>query len=346
MKQNNSIWKKSLISCAFFLVLVIILFYFLFKENDIKTIYIIIKSMKKSYLFLAFMCMACFSLFEAFCERESLKVFFKKIPFINAYKYALSGFFVSSITPSATGGDPMQLYLMTKDKIPVSKAGLALLIKMLAFQFASIIISLVCFITGYKYFNAALGHLKYFIYLGLFINLLVCVLYFLIIFCKPIINYLVQLVEKFLKKIHYKKTDDFIKKANIQLEEYGKASDYLKQNKMLFVKIFMVTTCQMLLYYSIPYFVYRSLGFNDVSIFKFIQIQAVLFISVSALPFPGAVGVSELTFMKLYNSLFPELILGSAMIITRFINFYFFVFYSGIVVFTLMVKHNMSEKKD
>ena len=345
MKQNNSIWKKSLISALFFLILVVILFYFIFKENDIKTIYLILKSMKKFYLFLAFICMACFSLFEAYCEREALKILYGKIPFINAYKYALAGFFVSSITPSSTGGDPMQLYLMTKDKIPVSKGGLALLIKMLAFQFASICISLICFITGYKYFNLTLGNLKYLIYLGIFVNFLVFVLYFLIIFCKPIINFLVKLVEKFLKKIHYKKTDSFIKKASVQLDEYGKASDYLKENKKVFVKIFAVTICQMLIYYSIPYFVYRSLGFSEVTVFSFIQIQSVLYISVSSLPFPGAVGISELTFMKLYKSLFPELILGSAMIVTRFLNFYFFVFYSGIVVFYLMLKHNMNEKK-
>ena len=41
--------------------------------------------------------------------------------------YALTGFFFSSITPSASGGQPMQLYYMHRDGISASRGVLALM---------------------------------------------------------------------------------------------------------------------------------------------------------------------------------------------------------------------------
>ena len=60
--------------------------------------------------------------------------------------------------------------------------------------------------------------------------------------------------------------------------------------------------------------------------------QAVLFISVSALPLPGAVGVSESGFMIIYKTLFPANILSSAMLISRGISFYLLILVSGLII--------------
>ena len=340
MKSKNVI-KKNLISVLIFLLFVIFVFYFIFKENDIKVIFNILKSTNKFYLVVAFLCMACFSICEALNLKETLKILGNKISFSNAYKYALAGFFCSSITPSATGGDPMQLYLMAKDKVPISHSVITLLVKLLVFQLVTIIISLFGVITSYNFFKTSLGNIRFLIFLGMFLNFLVCTLYFLIIFCKPIVIFLVEFISKILHKFQYKNQEKLILKLSNQVEEYGKAAVFLKQHKSFFLKVIGITSCQMLLYYSIPYFVYLSFGYTEVAIFKFIVIQAVLFISVSSLPFPGAVGISEITFMYLYKTLFPDPVLGSAMVITRFINFYIFVLYSGITMSFCVLKDNV-----
>ena len=106
----------------------------------------------------------------------------------------------------------------------------------------------------------------------------------------------------------------------------------------------LTTYIQMLLYYSISYFVYLAFGLTKSSILVFVAIQSVLFISVSFLPFPGAVGASEATFMSLYKSIYGANVLGSAMIITRFINFYLFVFYSGVVLIISLLRQKTSNK--
>ena len=344
MKKSSSILKKNLISSLVFILFVTIAFYFIFRENDIKEIIVIIKNSKQIYLLIAVFCMALFSIFEASNLKILLKLIGNKINFRNAYKYALSGFFTASITPSSSGGDPMQFYLMTKDKIPVSHSAITLLTKLLVFQLVSILISLFCFFTSYNFFNNSLGNIKFLIYLGIFLNFIVFTLYFLVIFFKPVIVSLTNLLCKVLNKFNYKKTSIVKEKIDNLVNEYQRAGNTLKENKKVFIKVVLLTILQMLSYYSIPYFVYLALGFSEYSILTFISIQSVLFISVSSLPFPGAVGISELTFMRLYNHLYAKNILGSAMVITRFINFYIFVLYSGIMMLILILKDNLYKK--
>lgn len=346
-KKNNedNIVKQSFISSIIFIVLVIVVFYFIFKDNNYREVQQILLRADRRYLLLAVICMSFFSICEALNLKTALAALGDNVSFKDAYKYAISGFFVASITPSSTGGDPMQLYLMSRDKIKISHGAISLLVKLLVYEFTIITISLVGFLTSHSLFFSSLGNLKYLAFLGVFLNILVFSLYFLIIFFKPVILFLVELFSKLLHKIHFKKADSVIKGLSNQVEEYSKAAFYLKKNKKVFLKIFITTLIQFIMYYSIPYFVYLSLGFSDYSIVTFITIQSMLFICVSSLPFPGAVGVSEATFMKIYRIMFPKAILGSAMVITRFINFYIFVLYAGITMIYYFLKDNFKDTK-
>ncbi|MBQ8891353.1 MAG: flippase-like domain-containing protein [Bacilli bacterium] len=343
-KSDDSIVKKSFISGLIFIFIVIVVFYFIFKDNNAKETLIILLSAKRSYLLIAIICMSLFSICEAFNLKTSLNLLKEKVSFKQCYKYALAGFFVAGITPSSTGGDPMQFYLMSKDKVKSQNATLALLLKLLSFQISVVFIGIIGLLIHHKEIFRALGNLKYIIFLGAFLNIVVGTLYFLIIFFKKVIMYLVNFLDSVLKSLHIKKREMIINKITLWVEEYSKASSLIKENKEILVKLFSITIFQMIFYYSIPYFVYRSLGLDATKIFTFISFQSVLFISVSALPFPGAVGVSEVTFMRIYGKLFPKRMLGSAMIITRFINFYVFIIYSGIVLCYHIVKSNNQKR--
>ena len=344
-KNENDILKRSFISTLIFIFIVLVVFYFIFKDNNYKEVYQIFLGTNKFYLLLAIICMSFFSVCEALNLKTALNLFGDKVSFKDSYKYALSGFFVASITPSSTGGDPMQLYLMSKDKIKTSHGAVALLVKLLSYELVIFIMAIIGFLTSYKVFINSLGNLKFVIFIGAFLNILVGTLYFLIIFFKPVILFIVELLNELLLKIRFKKREIFIENLTKWVDEYSNASTYLKKEKKVFIKIIFTTFVQFFLYYCIPYFVYLSLGFNNYSILTFISLQSVLFISVSSLPFPGAVGVSEATFMRIYKSMFPKTILGSAMVITRFINFYIFVLYSGIMMMSFVLQDNFKSKR-
>ena len=60
--------------------------------------------------------------------------------------------------------------------------------------------------------------------------------------------------------------------------------------------------------------------------------QSVLFATVSGIPSPGSVGVSEGAFIEIFRNVYPEHMLKSATLLNRGINFYVPMLVSGIVV--------------
>ena len=63
-----------------------------------------------------------------------------------------------------------------------------------------------------------------------------------------------------------------------------------------------------------------------------VGLQAVLFLSVSSLPLPGAVGLTEVGFLLLYQTVFPAAILPSAMLLSRTVSFYLILLCCGLVI--------------
>ena len=98
------------------------------------------------------------------------------------------------------------------------------------------------------------------------------------------------------------------------------------------VKTIFTTFIQILFYYSIPYWVYCSFGFSEYNIIQIISLQAILYATVSGIPLPGSVGVSEGGFLGIFKTVFTATTLNSAMILNRGISFYLFVLVSAIVV--------------
>ena len=333
----NTKLKNAIINSIIFIFFVTVTFYIVFKENDIKYLLNVIFSVNKKFIFIAIISMFCFILSEGINISRTLKLLNCKISFKDGIKYALVGFFFSSVTPSASGGDPMQLYYMKKDKLPVGHSALAILTEFSSFQFVTIVFALVGFITNYKFIETSIGNIKYLLAIGIIINLIILIFLILSVFSSNLVIKLVNFLCKILKKLKYKKIDNLKLKCFEQIEEYKRGGNLLLKNPKTLFKIVFTTVIQIILYHSIPYFIYLSFGLESTNYFRFLALQSVLYISTSSLPFPGAIGVSEGGFMIIYKLLFPAELLSSAMILSRGISFYLFVIISGIsvLIFTL-----------
>ncbi len=332
--------KKGIINAFIFIFFVYVTFYVIFKDNNITEILEIITKVDKKFVLLAIVCMFWFVFSEGINIYRTLKLLGCKISLKSGIKYALVGFFFSSVTPGATGGDPAQLYYMKKDGLPIGNSALAILTEFSSFQFVTIIMSIVGFIINYRFIENSVGNIKYLLMLGVTINAIILVVILLMIFSKKVIIGLVSFVSKILEKLHYKKVREFKFKCFRQIKEYKNGSSLLIKNKRVLLKIILTTIVQVILYHSIPYFIYLSFGLNTASFFQFLTLQAVLYISVSAIPLPGAVGISEGGFLIIYKLLFSASLLSSAMLLSRGISFYLFVIISGVsmLVFTFKKK--------
>lgn len=342
--MKNKQTRKRLFNILFFLIFAIATIYIIFRNNDINRIMANIKGSHKEFLFGAVLCMFVYLFAESFNVYRLLKTLNDKVSIWQTLKYSFIGFFFSSITPSSTGGQPMQLYFMNKDKISISHGALALLVQLLSFQFITLVLALIGFGAEYDLLIHHIGNIKYLMFLGIGVNLVIQTFLIIMIFSKNLGKKLINLATKILRKFKYKKLDNFQKKALEQLEDYHDCAYYLKKHKLLLIQIIFVTLIQMSAYHAVPYFVYKAFGLSGSSILTFIFLQAVLYISVASLPLPGAMGASEGSFMIIFKMLFPAAFLSSAMVLSRGISFYLYVIISALVIVGFMLKDKLKVK--
>ena len=107
-------------------------------------------------------------------------------------------------------------------------------------------------------------------------------------------------------------------------------------------EIFLTSIIQLLAYFSITFCVCKSLGITGI-LWSYITLnQASLYVAVSALPLPGAVGVTEGGFALLFASLIPAELMGVAIILSRFVSFALPLVASGLSTFLLCSRHKRS----
>ena len=329
MKYNKNLIYKILKNGGLFLILIVFTFYFIFRDLDIESVTKTILQINVLYLFPAVACMCIFILCEAINIKRNLTVLGYKTTLIKCINYSVNGFFFSAVTPSASGGQPMQVYQMHKNNIKISHSTLILFIQLLFFQIVTIMYSIIGLFTEYSLLSNNIGSIKYLLIIGLISNFVVLGFLLLVIFCNSTVNKIINVVIKFLKLCGFTKTESISEKLNSINKDYKEYSLFIIKNKIIIFKSFITVCIQIFALHSIPYWVYCSFGLNGYSILMFVGVQAVLFITVSALPLPGAVGASESGFLMLFKLFFPISILNEAMILSRGISFYLFILLSG-----------------
>lgn len=324
---------KMFLNAMLFVFLVILTTRIVVKDQDVFQIFDIIASAKVEFILIGILCMFLYLVLEAVNIGRTLKMLKEKSSFAKNLKYSLIGFFFSSITPAASGGQPMQIYYMYKDKITVASSTLALLINLTSMQIVTISLALISLCFNYEYLN---GGLILFFTVGVLLNASALSLLLIGIFSKRLSQGLVNFAVKVLEFFKVKNIENKKEKLKDELNKYQVNAVYFKNNKLLMLKILLTTMVQFILYYSITYWVYRSFGFNSHSAFEIITMQSVLYATVSGIPSPGAVGVTEASYMQIFKSVYPQNMMSSAVLLNRGINFYLFLIISGIIT---MINH-------
>lgn len=325
MKKKRKLFRN----LAVFILLIALTLYILLKDQNTLEVFQVMTSAKIQYISIAIICMCIYIICEAINIRRTLNTFNEKNSILKDIKYALIGFFFSSITPAASGGQPMQVYYMHKDNISVANSTLALLINLTSMQIITISFALISLIFNYQYLNTAL--IIFFI-VGILLNLSALVLLLIGILSKKMSKGIINITIKILAFFKVKNIEQKQKRFEEELDKYQAGAVYIKNNKLLMLKTIFTTGIQFLLYYSITYWTYRSLGLSSHNIFEIITMQSVLFATVSGIPSPGAVGVTEGAFIEIFKNVFPSAIMSSAVLLNRGVNFYLFVLISAIVV--------------
>ena len=271
--------------------------------------------------------------------------------------YALTGFFFSSITPSASGGQPMQLYYMHRDGISASRGVLALMTELASFQTAAVLLAAggagLYFCHGTAGLSGGMGlpsgmgltggmglsdstgfsgcsGIVWLFLAGVGLNLLILTGLLLMLFSRRAVKCFLAAAFR-LPRLSAAQRRKLLGSA----AAWRRAAAALRKSPKTAVKLVSTSMVQLCGFCSVPWLIVRSLSVEGLSLPLTAGTQAMLYVSVSSLPLPGAVGVTEGGFSVLFQGLFPSALLGCAMILSRLASFYVPLVVSGLGFLTM-----------
>jgi len=324
--------KKLALNIGIFLVLIILTFNFVLKDLDLSKMMSLAVTVNPLYIVLAIIFMATFVMCEAINIRRVLVLLEGNINMIKCIKYACVGFFYSAITPFASGGDPLQIYYMSRDNVDVSSSTLAIFLDLASYQIVTISIAVISFIANISLVESINSSLYWFLIAGVAFNGIILIFLLIFMFSPKISNGLSKIVSKISEKSKSEKIGKFDSWLKNEIKKYQKSSKFIKKNKMVLVKNLATTTIQILCFYSIPIIMFLSLGVAPKMCLQLFSLQAILTVAVSIFPLPGAVGANEIGFIAIYSTLVGKGIVNSTMLLSRGISFYLFVIVTGLFI--------------
>ncbi len=258
-----------------------------------------------------------------------LKETCQNMTWYKAFICSMTGQFFCAVTPSATGGQPMQVVSMTRMDIPASKTVAALIQKFLVWQFTLSAVCIIAVAARFGFFSQFLDAPMWVMSIvGFTAQIVMIVALLLASFCKPLTTRVVNWFITLLGKLHIiKHPEDKKKSIGETLTSFHDNNKTLNKNKELLIKVYAITVVQMVAYFLVPYCIARSFGI-DCNVFDMLCAQAYVNMVSCLVPLPGGSGAAEYCFSIFFGSYFTALTIKSAILLWRTITYY------GTIVFT------------
>ncbi len=258
------------------------------------------------------------------------------------FLFSSVGFFFSCITPSASGGQPMQIYYMKKEKISIPVSTVILMIVTITYKLVLVVIGVGIAIFGRGFLHKYLEGILPVFYLGLALNIF-CVTFMTILVFHPLLAKAILVKGmKLLERLHLmKKKEGRLKKLEDSMDTYRNTAAYLKNNPFVIVKVIGITFIQRMALFAVTWFVYQAFGLHGTGFWEILFLQAVISVSVDMLPLPGGMGISEALFLNIFSPVFGGLLLPG-MVLSRGLGYYGELLISA--VFTVVAQLTIGKK--
>ena len=318
--------------------------YFIFSKDGLKDLMLSSGNYAWEWLIAAVLCHFCNVIIDCILTWQCIKEKYRKFSFMQSVKTAVTGHFFSAVTPGSSGGQPMQIYRLSRMGVDAGFASSVLLQKFLIYQITATVYAAVLFIANHNYILSQIkdSFTVWFVAVGFLMQLSLMAIVILAGLKPKWLKHTVRLFMPLLTKIKgLKYSQKIIRNIDSKINVFRKSNkDFFK--KPLRIALYTAEVAiQITLIYSVPYFVYKSLLPNGSGNW-ITMLCAVAFVSIvsSMLPRPGASGVSELAFSMFFGSFFTGATLKSATLIWRTITFYFTIIIEGPM--SIMGKDNSS----
>ena len=336
--------KKSLVGIGLIAALMALTGYLLLKDLAPGKLIGILAQVRPGWLLLGLGLMVAFVGCEAMCSRLILGRLGHKTSYRRCLGYSFVGFYVSSITPSSTGGQPAQIYYMSRDNIPAAHGALNMMLIAVCYQVTVVGYALAVVLTHFRLVTNLGNGLMILLLYGALVNGALTAGMLCLMFLPNAARKLTGGVLKLLVRVRLVRHEEAAReKLERQLAEYRRGADCVKANPGLVPVLLGLTFLQLTALFSVPVVVYHAFGLTGSSAVSIICTQALVTLAVSNLPLPGAVGASEGGFVTAMALFFGPTLVTPAVLVSRGISFYSFLVISGVI--TLAVHLRSRQKK-
>ncbi len=329
MKRFLNSLKNILINGGLFVLIGVITYRAVFSQADFRSVLHTALHSRTEYLLCGLAAVVLMLAVETWTLRRNLGLLGEVQSFRQCLLYTFAGNFFSAITPAATGGQPMQLYLMHKKGVSVVHGTLALAMELACYQFAVTLLGVVGYLSFGPLIHRLLGPYLWLLWLGLGLNTALLVLLLCAMFTKRLIHRLTAGVVWMVSVCSKERAASVRAGAEAAIAQYQTSAALFRRHKRICLVNCLATLLRILAMHSAPFWVYKALGLNDVSLFQIVALQSALYISCAALPFPGGIGIAENHFLHYFKRVFPPALLQSSMVLSRGLGSYFTMVLSG-----------------
>lgn len=316
--------KKTLIWEVLFLVIVFgITLYAVFRGEDLGQTLQIIKQVDTVYLIPAVLCVVFFVWGESIIIYYLMGTLHIRVKKWTCFLFSSIGFFYSCITPSASGGQPAQVYYMRRKDIPIPVSSLVLMVVTITYKAVLVLIGLGMMVFGQPFIRTYLSSILPFFYLGIALNVICVAILVVLVFNTTLAKTILSKSLLWLEKIHllrYKESRH--RKLEDGMDVYRETAVYFKTHRHVVWNVLGITFVQRFALFLSTYFVYRAFGLHQYSAITVVLLQAAISISVDMLPLPGGMGISEKLFLVVFVPIFGTELLLSGMVLSRGLSYY------------------------
>lgn len=267
-------------------------------------------------------------------------------------KTAIMGKYYDNITPLGSGGQPFQIYYLSKGGVPGAESMYLPVASFFLNQLAFLVLCIVSFVT-----NAVVGNnliidssntvLHIMAYIGAAFSIAIPVGIFIASFMPKLRAKIIKLCVRFSYRFKLiKNKGAATRKANKLVNDYRRSLVMLAKSKGTLLLITLLSFVYQIALCSIPYFVIRACGIDNVNWFYSLCTCIFAYAAISFIPTPGNSGAAEISFAMLFTMIVNSATVSQywAMAYWRFCCYFLIVLMGVLFVIGGMIKSNRARK--
>lgn len=318
--------KKKIKQCLNLLFLAVIFgltLWSVFGGEDLGQVLDFMQTANPLYIIPGIFCVVLFIVGESVVICYLMRTLGSSVRFSHCCLYSFIGFFYSCITPSASGGQPMQVVAMRKDRIPVAVSTVVLAIVTITYKLVLVLLGLAVMLIRPAGVMIYLEPVESLMYLGLGLNVVCIALLLLLVFHPSAVQRSAEWVFSLINRIRpFKHPEKQAERLNHLTSQYKGTAEFYRTNRHVIVNVFLITLVQRCLLFFVTWLVYRSFDLSGESLPVITLLQGMISVASDMLPLPGGMGISENLFLDIFHPIFGEDLLLPGMVLSRGISYY------------------------